>query len=392
MLAFCRSEAEYSAWSQLRKLPGSLIPLNNSIDLKIQNSPLLLAMNSPVLHEFIAYLAHKKNEQEANPDAHLTIELSRDFVQKVRDAFKQDILHGEKRLHLLAHLLSSIVLEGHFELHSNVIGFLPDEESRQFLIRERISRDILFSVTDIDLGNHMLDNFRYQKDRSWVPLQLAANFVEYIPLGHPSSGVNRLTSRVKAEEELCNKVADEIFLLDELVARDKQLRQYSKFVKDIFGIKIVCEDEATCFAVHESLKNLTVAAIDPERSAALAEMGMPPSEDTAQPLLAFIETKDYLTCDESKMKRTGWKALKSVVEWNDCLFEIQLQPLSNYYLELDHMAGPSHRSFKFTRDTLRDEVSKRIPLYGLYRELLRLMFVESSVSFERENVSVVVTA
>ncbi|MBC7998880.1 MAG: hypothetical protein IAF58_13105, partial [Leptolyngbya sp.] len=96
--------------------------MNNSIDLKIQNSPLLLAMNSPVLHEFIAYLAHKKNEQEANPDAHLTIELSRDFVQKVRDAFKQDILHGEKRLHLLAHLLSSIVLEGHFELHSNVIG------------------------------------------------------------------------------------------------------------------------------------------------------------------------------------------------------------------------------------------------------------------------------
>ncbi len=347
-------------------------------------------MNSPVLHEFIAYLAQKKSEQEANPDQHLTIELSRDFIQKVREAFKQDILDGERRLHLLAHLLASIMLEGEFELHSNVIGYLPNEQNRQFLIRERINRETLYSVTDIDLGNHMLDNFRYQRDRSWVPLALAANFVEYIPLHRPITGVNRLTSRVKAEEELSNKVADEIFALDELVARDKQLRQYSKFVKDIFGIKIVCEDDVTCMAVHETLKNLMVGDINGTLAAMLDEVGLPVNEDSSHPLLAFIETKDYLTCDPSKMKRTGWRAIKSVVEWNDCLFEIQIQPLGNYYLELDHMAGPSHRSFKFTRDTLRDEVAKRIPLYGLYRELLTMLFKESVAPFESKNVSVVI--
>lgn len=365
-------------------------PLNHSVDLPISNSPLLLAMNSPVLHEFIAYLTQKKSEQEANPDQHLTIELSRDFIQRVREGFKQDILDGERRLHLLAHLLASIMLEGEFELHSNVIGYLPGEENRQFLIRERINRETLYSVTDIDLGNHMLDNFRYQRDRSWVPLALAANFVEYIPLHRPITGVNRLTSRVKAEEELSNKVADEIFALDELVARDKQLRQYSKFVKDIFGIKIVCEDDVTCMAVHETLKNLMVGDINGTLAHMLDEVGLPVNEDVSHPLLAFIETKDYLTCDASKMKRTGWRAIKSVVEWNDCLFEIQIQPLANYYLELDHMAGPSHRSFKFTRDSLRDEVAKRIPLYGLYRELLTMLFKESNAPIESKNVSVII--
>ena len=87
-------------------------PLNHSIDFPISNSPLLLAMNSPVLHEFISYLAQKKNEQEANPDAHLTIELNREFVQRVREAFRQDILDGERRLHLLTNLLAMIMLEG----------------------------------------------------------------------------------------------------------------------------------------------------------------------------------------------------------------------------------------------------------------------------------------
>src|SRR5262249_58041487 len=91
-------------------------------------------------------------------------------------------------------------------------------------------------------------------------------------------------------------------------------------------------------------------------------------------VLEFIETKDYLTCPPSEMKRTGWKALKSVVKWHDRLFEIQVQPLGNYYLELDHMAEPSHRSFKLQRDAMRNEVAQRIPLYGFYRELLTMLF------------------
>jgi hypothetical protein len=100
-----------------------------------------------------------------------------------------------------------------------------------------------------------------------------------------------------------------------------------------------------------------------------------------------------LTCPPEQMKRTGWKALKSVVSWRDRLFEIQVQPLSNYYLEIDHMAEQSHSSFKLVRDSLRDEVARLIPLYGFYRDLLRMLFMEGegeSVCFESANASVII--
>ncbi len=191
----------------------------------------------------------------------------------------------------------------------------------------------------------MVSKFRYLGPDGWSPLELAANFVEYLPVARPAARVNRITSRVKAEEELWNKVADELFGIDELLRRDKHLRQFSKYVKDVFGIKIVCQDELSCLQVHQSLRALTS--------------------------LQFLETKNYLTCDPSAMKRTGWKALKSVVKWNQELLEIQVQPLDNYYLELDHMSGPSHSSFRLLRESFRREVAARIPLYGFYRDLLR---------------------
>lgn len=331
-------------------------------------SPLYMALDDPILHSFISYLTQKKAEQESNPGAQVTIELPRSFISSVRESFKQTIVDGERHLHSLAHLLSSILLEGEFELHSNVIGVLPDDQDRPFLIRERIAQETLFSVMDIDLGNQMLQNFRYLKDKSWVELGLSANFVEYLPLGRPQTGVNRLTSRVKAEEELWNKVADEMFRLDQLVSRDKHFRQYSKYIKDVFGIKIVCEDDQTCIKVHEQLKAMEVGDCT----------------------LDFVETKNYLTCAPSEMKRTGWKALKSVVLWHDRLFEIQVQPLSNYHLEIDHMAGPSHRSFKLGRDQMRDDISLHVPLYGFYRDLLRMMFTDSAVSFETSHASVII--
>jgi hypothetical protein len=354
----------------------------------MQQSPLLLAMHDPVLHQFISYLAQKRQQQEANPGSHLTIELSRDHVARVRESFRQSILDGERHLHSLSHLLSSLLLEGEFSLHSNVIGVLPTDEERPFHIRERITTETLFSVTDIDLGNHILDNFRYNNNGNWLPLQLSANFVEYIPFARPSSGVNRLTSRVKAEEEVWNKVADEIFALDELVVRDKHLRQYSKFIKDIFGIKIVCESEADCHTVLERLQKITLDGSS-MRKVELLGLNLCLS-NTPAPLLEFIETKDYLNCHPSKLKKTGWRALKSVATWQNRLFEIQIQPLSNYYLELDHMAGPSHSSFKLQRDRLRDEISSVIPLYGFYRDMLKMLFMQTDVSFEYENATVII--
>ena len=353
-------------------------------------SPLYLVMHDPVLHQFISYLAEKKTEQEHNPGLHVRFELSRAFMNRVRDSFKQQILEGERHLHVLCHALASKLLDGDYELHSNVIGVLPGGEKRPFLIRERITREVLFSHTDIDLGNQMLSNFRYMAGGAWTPLELSANFVEYLPAGRPASGVNRITSRVKAEEELWNKVADEIFDLDHIVERDKHLRQYSKYIKDVFGLKLVCEDDATCLLVHSMLESLRADECD--MPGADENAGDPAAhEEPGGRLLAFLETKDYLTCDASAMKKTGWKALKSVVQWKGQLLEIQVQPLANYYLELDHMSGPSHRSFKLLRDNFRSEVARVVPLYDFYRTLLRMLFQDSTVSFDSAHASVVIT-
>jgi hypothetical protein len=366
--------------------------MNIQAPLEHAQSPLFMAINNPVLHQFISYLAATKTEQETNDsNKHIKIELTREFISEVREAFRQVILDGEKHLHVLAHLLSCVLMEGDFELHSNVIGVLPGGGDRPFLIRERINGEKLFSSTDIDLGNRMLDEFRYNMNGEWISLELSANFVEYIPVGRPSTGVNRITSRVKAEEELCNKVTDELFGLDELVSRDKHLRRYSKYVKDIFGIKIVCEDDITCFQLLDKLENVSFSSLDREKLAPSFGLPMGLAYESAGIGLQIIETKNYLTCEPEKLKKTGWKALKSVARWHDRLFEIQIQPLSNYYLELDHMAGPSHSSFKISRDTLRDEISKRIPLYGFYRDLLKMIFMETNVSFENEHASVIIT-
>ncbi|HTY59961.1 MAG TPA: hypothetical protein VMF59_14160 [Bacteroidota bacterium] len=353
-------------------------------------SPLYMAVQDPVLHKFISYLAEKKAEQESRPGLHVRIELSRAFMNSVRESFRQSILNGERHLHVMAHVLGTRLLDGGYELHSNVFGVLPGGEKHPFLIRERITRETLFSHTDLDLGNQMLGKFRYRTNEEWTPLELSANFVEYIPLGKTTSGVNRITSRVKAEEELWNKVTDEMFGLDRIVERDKHLHKYSKYIKDIFGVKIVCDDDAACLRVHRLLEGLTSGECA-QAISGVAPQGEPNGPAPDAPFLEFVETKDYLTCDESQLKRTGWKALKSVVRWKNQLLEIQVQPLANYYLELDHMAGPSHRSFKHQRDTLRSEIAASLPLYGFYRDLLRMLFLESSVSFDSLNASVVIT-
>ncbi len=347
-------------------------------------SPLEMAIHEPVLHQFMHYLSSKKQEMEEGT-AKVEIKISRSLLLSVREAFRQSILEGERNLHTLAHLLASMLL-GEFELHSNVIGTLPGVSERPFLIREKIDRDTLLSVTDIDLGEHMLDRFRYRSKDGWVPLELSANFVEYIPLEHRLSKVNRLTSRVKAEEELWNKVTDELFGVGELVSRDKHFKQFSKYVKDIFGIKIVCEDDQACMEVHDELEALTASRLNRERLELYKLSDEAVDIDTESEYepqaLHFIETKDYLNCAPEVMKQTGWRALKSVVLWNERLFEIQVQPLSNYYLEIDHMAGPSHRSFKRRRDAMRAELAERIPLYGFYRDLLRMLFLAEETSFE----------
>jgi ppGpp synthetase/RelA/SpoT-type nucleotidyltranferase len=187
--------------------------------------------------------------------------------------------------------------------------------------------------------------------------------VEYQPTAPNDFGVFKLISRIKAEEELWNKVVDEIFGLDSLVKRDKQLRHLSHYVKDIFGIKIVVGSPAEATALHNYLTELSWS------DEVLHNLGAQVSSETAS--LDFVETKNYLTDHE---KGSGWEAIKSVVLWNARMFEIQIQPLANFWSEREYLTRESHAGFKSRREDVRLHVAERIPLFRFYQSLLRWLF------------------
>src|SRR5581483_11445059 len=108
--------------------------------------------------------------------------------------------------------------------------------------------------------------------------------------------------RIKAEEQIWNKVVDAIFDLDELVRADKQLRHLGRFVKDVFGVKAVAGDPDAARALQEALLNIRWS---PET---LARHTVPDSPATSS--LQVIEVKDYLA--QVGRKQTGWEAIKSV--------------------------------------------------------------------------------
>ena len=122
-------------------------------------------------------------------------------------------------------------------------------------------------------------------------------------------------------------MADELFELDRLVLRDKQLRHLGRYVKDVFGIKIVVAANDDAEALQQLLQGL---AFD---DAQLAARRLP--ADDEHRALRFIEVKDYLA--RESRKHSGWSAIKSVVAWSGRTFELQVQPLSNFLHERERL-------------------------------------------------------
>ncbi|MDX1524086.1 MAG: hypothetical protein R3264_20825, partial [Anaerolineae bacterium] len=194
--------------------------------------------------------------------------------------------------------------------------------------------------------------------------------------------IHRIISRIKAEEEIWNKVVDEIFDLDSIVTRDKELKHLSRYVKDIFGIKIVVGEADNVYHVQDTLEALRWA--DP----VLAAFKVEPGKNTQA--LEFIERKNYLA--GGNRKASGWRAYKSVVRWWDRTFEIQIQPLRNFLRERELLTLESHMSFKANRDRVRSQVAQQIPLFGYCQELLRWLFLNpDGAPPVRENIEIIIT-
>lgn len=336
---------------------------HESVDAAHFDSPLWMVSQSPALNALVVMLQRARRTLD-DGDGTGRIEFSRAHVAAARAEFTEMIRRGERDLHLLAGLLADVVLGPH-QMRSVVIGEIEESHER-FTLSVDVSRDDVVSSTDLDLGNRVLARLAIADGRHWRRAQLVSNVVEYEAQEPNRLHATRILTRIKAEEEIWNKAVDEIFELDRLVLRDKQLRHLGRYVKDVFGIKIVV---ATRDDAYKAQQELAACTFDDD---ALTKRELP--NDDVFRSLRFLEVKDYMS--RRSRKHSGWSALKSVVQWGGRTFEIQVQPLSNFLHERERLTKESHASFKVTRDRVRDEVAARLPLFSFYRNLLRWIFVE----------------
>ena len=345
----------------------------------LSSSPLFLVTREPALHALVGDLQRKRREILDAPEAVHRLELSREQRDQARAGFRRMLLSGEEGLHRLCELLCDGLYREHtYRLRGVVVGQNP-VSSERFTLMQPLSPSELYSHTDLDLGTRLLERIRVDSGGEWRRADLVVNFVEYEPLERNDHGVHKVISRIKAEEEIWHKVVDEIFDLDSLVARDKELRHLSRFVKDIFGVKLVVGSAEHARELQATLESLTWSEQTLER------VGAPADRGAAE--MTFLEVKDYLADDGAKA--SGWRALKSAVIWCHQLFELQIQPLRNYHDELERFTVESHDEFKRKREALRNTVAAQTPLFGFYRDLLRWYFDESKApppSFGRVRV------
>ena len=330
--------------------------------MPVKASPLWLLTQQPMVNDLVSYLEAQRRAIDEAPAAEHVLSFSRIHLRTVRSEFADMIRHGEARLHLLCGLLGNHLFTD-FEMQNVVIGEVPTSQKR-FEYAQRIDRATLFGETDLDLGNRILAQLRCDDGRDWVKPALIANFVEYQPLVGNQHGIHKMISRIKAEEEIWNKVCDEIFRIDELLERDKELRALSRYVKDVFGIKIVVGTLDDARRLQQTLESLHFDGGDES------------TDDSGR--LRFVEVKDYL--GDSSQKQSGWEAIKSVVSWAGGMFEFQIQPLGNYFMERERLTRESHAAFKENRESIRNQLADVYPLMGFYRDLLCWLFLEPKSS------------
>ncbi len=318
-----------------------------------------MVTRAPRVSALVAHLQDARDEIRAGNQ--ITLRFSRSSLNETRHEFADAIREGEERLHRLCGLIAQVLLRGDCDLTSIVIAEMPGTKEN-FTLRQKVVRSDLYSGTDLDLGNRLLGKVHLRSPAGWRQPRLVANFVEYQPLAMDDFQIHKMISRIKAEEEIWNKVVYEIFELDQVVRHDKELSQYSRYVKDIFGIKMVVTQMADVHALQLSLEGLRFSA------EALDAEGVPFHASTEVPRI--LEVKNYLQA----RKKSGWKALKSVVSWWGQTFEIQIQPLQNYFLEREYLTRESHSAFKERRDRIYQWVGENDRVFAFYRELLQWLF------------------
>lgn len=348
-----------------------------ALDRSTEFSPLAMLVRDTRTNRLLQQLAAHVQAMAAADEAGWAppvLTLERTELDYCRDQWELGVLRGEHRLYDLATLIAwRITGTRQVELVARVlVGQREEEESVQsprIVIEERISREELKRVTDYSLAQRISRHYRYRQryDEPFSKLYARASFLELRPLHFADDAIGiRVMTRVKANEQVWNKVCDALFDIDSVIERDKILNSRSKYVKDVFGIKILTTRNSDSYRVDAALR----AAHFGQRE--LLEVGVAPEPTLER--LDLIEHKDYLALPPDQKKKTGWEAIKNVYRWGGQVFEVQIQTEANYFKEVMDLTNASHRTFEMHRRRMRWDLEERIPHYRDMRRLLKHLF------------------
>lgn len=302
------------------------------------------------------------------------LELARAEIENCRDTWEEGVLTGEHHLYDLATLIArALTGTRHIQHVARVVMGRKEEEegpgSQRIVIEETITRENLKRVTDYSLAQRIARRYRYRAshDQPFGVLYPRASFLELWPLTTAEDApATRVLTRVKTNDQIWNKVCDALFAVDSLVQRNKIVNTSSKYIKDVFGIKVLTPRKIDSYRCDDILESQRWSAEQ------LHELGLDPASDLGG--LTLVERKDYLALPQDQKKRTGWEAIKNVYRWGAQHFEVQIQTEANYFLEALHLTDTSHRTFEMQRRNLRRELERVVPHYADYRRLLKLLF------------------
>jgi len=329
-----------------------------------------MLLNNDRTNRLLAKLADHLDQMRKG---HATNELTLDAreLDYARDQWEAAVLKGERQLYALAGLMAER-LTGTATIQPVariVAGPKVEHEDGQarIVIEETVTNERLSSTTDFGLSTAIAEGYRYRQPGTaeYVKLYARASFLEFRPMANCEHALAaRVMTRVKANDSIWNKVCDALFDIDNLVERDKILNPKSKYIKDVFGIKVLTYSEPDSYQAEEAVNQMAFSH-DELDSCGVGEYGA---------RLELIERKDYLGGDPRLHKQTGWKAIKNVYRWCDALFEVQFQTERNYFQEVYDLSDASRRTFDMQRRQLRWDLEDQYPLYRDYRRLLKAIF------------------
>jgi len=217
-------------------------------------------------------------------------------IDYIRRKFSKGVLLGEQRLYeLVRNLVGEFWKNPKVKTVLHVWGKCPKRGHEDLLqVEYDVSdqQDDLFRYSDTSIAERFTPNCESCGGTTTVIL----SFMHYDPVVKDKTSPLAIYTRIKTTSNICYKIADMAFDIDVMFKRDKIYSEYSQFVSDMYGLKLVVSENDQMEESADRIGNL--------------------------PGVEVVEEKSYIG---QNRKRSGFEALKLVLRWEYQLFEIQIQ-------------------------------------------------------------------